>query len=81
MWTLTGATTEYTVAAAGRFLALVAWGPHGVTDGPAALSFAGRVPYLTPGDVAAVDYAPVHRRSRERHLAPRSFKWHASCED
>ena len=34
MWTLTGATTEYTVEQSGRFLELVAWGPHGVGDGP-----------------------------------------------
>jgi len=56
-WTLTGATTEYTVQRSGRFLSLVAWGPHGVSDGPAPLAFHGRVQYMTPGDVAAVEYA------------------------
>jgi alpha-galactosidase len=57
MWTLTGATTEYTVRQAGRFLELVAWGPHGVSDGPSPYAFHGRVQYLTAGDVAAIEYA------------------------
>jgi alpha-galactosidase len=57
MWTLTGATTEYTVRQHGRFLELVAWGPHGVSDGPSPYDFHGRVQYLTLGDVAAIEYA------------------------
>ena len=58
-WTLTGATTEYTVAIdeSGRWLSLVAWGPHGVNEGPSPLAFHGRVQYMTRGDVAAVEYA------------------------
>jgi alpha-galactosidase len=58
MWTLRGATTEYIVRRSGRLLELVAWGPHGVGDGPSPLDFHGRVQYMTPGDVAAVEYAP-----------------------
>ena len=57
MWTLTGATTEYTVRRAGHFLSLVAWGPHGVSDGPSPLAFHGKVQYMTAGDVAAIEYA------------------------
>ena len=55
MWTITGASTEYTV---GDQLELVAWGPHGVSDGPSPYAFHGKVQYLLPGDVAAVEYAP-----------------------
>src|SRR5262249_33981476 len=54
-WTLTGATTEYTV---GDRIDLVAWGPHGVSEGPSPYAFHGRVQYLLDGDVAAVEYAP-----------------------
>jgi alpha-galactosidase len=57
MWTLTGATTEYTVSAGPAWLRLHAWGPHGVSDGPSPLDFHGRVQYMTPGDVTAVEYA------------------------
>jgi alpha-galactosidase len=57
-WTLTGATTEYTVAARGDRLDLVAWGPIGVSDGPSPYDFHGRVQYLLPGDVAAAEYLP-----------------------
>ena len=59
-WTLRGATTEYTLALPehGRWLELVAWGPHGVSLGESPLAFHGRVQYLTGGDVAAVEYAP-----------------------
>lgn len=60
VWTLVGATTEYSVALPehGQWLELVAWGPHGVSDGESPLAFHGGVPYLTEGDVAAVEYAP-----------------------
>jgi alpha-galactosidase len=60
VWTLTAATTEYTVAldAHRRWLELVAWGPHGISDGPSPLAFHGKVQYMTPGDAAAVEYAP-----------------------
>src|ERR1700755_2568955 len=60
MWTLTAATTEYTVALdpQSRWLELVAWGPHGISVGPSPLGFHGKVQYMTPGDVAAVEYAP-----------------------
>jgi alpha-galactosidase len=57
-WTLTGATTEYTVAARGDRLDLVAWGPIGVSDGPSPYDFHGRVQYMLPGDVAATEYLP-----------------------
>ncbi|MCM4077555.1 alpha-galactosidase [Paractinoplanes hotanensis] len=55
---MTGATTEYTVAAVGDRLDLVAWGPVGVSDGPSPYAFHGKVQYMLPGDVAAVEYAP-----------------------
>ena len=57
MWTLSGASTEYTVRQSGRFLELVAWGPHGVSEGPSPYEFHGKVQYQTPGDVAAIEYA------------------------
>jgi alpha-galactosidase len=57
-WTLTGATTEYTVAAQDDRLDLVAWGPLGVSDGPSPYAFHGRVQYMLPGDVAAAEYLP-----------------------
>ncbi|GLY98868.1 alpha-galactosidase [Actinoplanes sp. NBRC 103695] len=57
-WTITGATTEYTVARAGDRLDLVAWGPHGVSDGPSPLAFHGKVQYMADADVAPVEYAP-----------------------
>jgi len=62
MWTLTGASTEYTVAAREDRVDLVAWGPHGVSDGPSPYAFAGQVQYMLPGDVAAVEYATDGRR-------------------
>ncbi|WP_436536739.1 alpha-galactosidase [Actinoplanes sp. HUAS TT8] len=55
MWTITGDSTEYTV---NDRIELVAWGPHGVTDGPSAYAFHGKVQYMLPGDVAALEYAP-----------------------
>ena len=58
MWTITGASTEYTVAATGDRIDLVAWGPHGVSDGPSPYAFHGKVNYMLAGDVAAVEYAP-----------------------
>jgi len=58
-WTLVGASTEYTVAVddSGSWLGLVAWGPHGVNEGPSPLAFHGPPQYMTRGDVAAVEYA------------------------
>ncbi|WFF02671.1 alpha-galactosidase [Micromonospora sp. WMMD964] len=58
-WTLRGAHTEYTVAvpAHGRWVELVAWGPHGVSDGPSPVAYDGPVPFLTPGDAAPIEYA------------------------
>ncbi|TQS44737.1 alpha-galactosidase [Cryptosporangium phraense] len=56
-WTLAGATTEYTVTAAPEWLELHSWGPAGVSRGPSPLAFSGKVQYLTPGDVAPVEYA------------------------
>lgn len=61
-WTLAGATTEYTVTAADEWLELHSWGPIGVHDGPSPLAFHGKVQYLTPGDVAAVEYATDGQR-------------------
>lgn len=55
MWTITGATTEYTID---DRLQLVAWGPHGVSDGPSPYAFHGKVQYMLAGDVAALEYAP-----------------------
>jgi alpha-galactosidase len=82
MWTLTGAGTEYTVAAAGPWLELVAWGPHGVSDGPSPFGFHGRVQYMTRGDVAAVEYATDGLRPFlgadlvvEAEDGTRSFSW------
>jgi alpha-galactosidase len=57
MWTLTGATTEYTVTAGPAWLSLYAWGPHDVSAGPSPLDFHGRVQFMTAGDVTAVEYA------------------------
>ncbi|MGW5577445.1 alpha-galactosidase [Micromonospora chokoriensis] len=58
-WTLRGAHSEYTVTvpAHGRWLELVAWGPHGVSDGPSPVAYDGPVPFLTAGDAAPVEYA------------------------
>ncbi|MFI5952509.1 alpha-galactosidase [Cryptosporangium sp. NPDC051539] len=56
-WTLTGATTEYTVTASREWLELHSWGPHGISRGPSPLAWHGRLQYLTPGDVAPVEYA------------------------
>src|SRR5882724_12160761 len=82
MWTLTGAGTEYTVAATGSWLELVAWGPHGVSDGPSPFGFHGRVQYMTRGDVAAVEYATDGLRPFlgadlvvEAEDGTRSFSW------
>ncbi|GAA2614934.1 alpha-galactosidase [Dactylosporangium fulvum] len=63
-WTLRGAQTEYTVAvpAHGRWLELVAWGPHGVSDGPSPVGYDGPVPFLTKGDAAPVEYATETER-------------------
>ncbi|RKR92342.1 alpha-galactosidase [Micromonospora pisi] len=57
-WTLRGARTEYTVAVPehGRWLELVAWGPHGVSDGPSPVSYDGPTPFLTSGDSAPIEY-------------------------
>ncbi|MEU8207979.1 alpha-galactosidase [Micromonospora sp. NPDC049044] len=58
-WTLRGTNTEYTVTmpAHGRWLELVAWGPHGVSDGPSPVAYDGPVPFLTAGDAAPIEYA------------------------
>ncbi|MGX7671815.1 alpha-galactosidase [Plantactinospora sp. DSM 117369] len=58
-WTLRGARTEYTVAVPGhgRWLELVAWGPHGVSEGPSPVEYGGPVPFLTAGDAAPIEYA------------------------
>jgi alpha-galactosidase len=58
-WTLRGAHTEYTVAVPehGRWLELVAWGPHGVGEGPSPVEYSGPVPFLTAGDAAPIEYA------------------------
>jgi alpha-galactosidase len=62
MWTLRGVSTEYTVAARGDRIDLVAWGPHGVSVGPSPFDFSGKVQYMLPGDVAAVEYAADGQR-------------------
>ena len=41
----------------GRWLELVAWGPHGVSDGPSPVAYDGPVPFLTAGDAAPIEYA------------------------
>ncbi|MFI6232401.1 alpha-galactosidase [Micromonospora sp. NPDC050784] len=58
-WTLRGTHTEYTVTVPGhgRWLELVAWGPHGVSDGPSPVAYDGPVPFLTAGDAAPIEYA------------------------
>jgi alpha-galactosidase len=58
-WTLRGAGTEYTVEVPehGRWLELVSWGPHGVSDGPSPVEYHGPTPFLTAGDFAPVEYA------------------------
>ncbi|MGC4865274.1 alpha-galactosidase [Micromonospora sp. DT53] len=58
-WTLRGTHTDYTVRvpAHGRWLELVAWGPHGVSDGPSPVAYDGPVPFLTAGDAAPIEYA------------------------
>ncbi|MEU8001212.1 alpha-galactosidase [Catellatospora sp. NPDC049111] len=58
-WTLRGEHTEYTVAVPdhGRWLELVAWGPHGVSAGPSPVAYTGPTPFLTAGDYAPVEYA------------------------
>jgi alpha-galactosidase len=58
-WTLRGAHIEYTVAVPehGSWLELVAWGPHGVSEGPSPVEYTGPVPFLTAGDAAPIEYA------------------------
>ncbi|MBM2613977.1 alpha-galactosidase [Actinoplanes sp. LDG1-06] len=75
MWTITGATTEYTV---GDDLGLIAWGPIGVSDGPSPYAFHGRVQYMLEGDVAAVEYAPTGLRpflGADLAVAGESLTW------
>lgn len=59
-WTVRTATTSYTVALepGGRWLELVAWGPQGIEDGPSPLRNNGREHFVTPADVAPIEYAP-----------------------
>jgi alpha-galactosidase len=83
-WTLTGAATEYTVALPvhGRWLELVAWGPHGISAGESPYAFHGRVQYLTAGDVAAVEYAPDGQRplaGADLTTEPHGVTW--TCRD
>lgn len=59
-WTVRMATTSYTVALEpeSRWLELLAWGPHGVEEGPSPLVNTGRPHFVTDADVAPVEYAP-----------------------
>ena len=59
-WTVPLATTSYTVALGPgeRWLELVAWGPHGVEDGPSPVANTGREHFITAADAAPVEYAP-----------------------
>ncbi|USX55238.1 alpha-galactosidase [Lentzea sp. HUAS12] len=63
-WTLRMATTSYTVAVepGGRWAELVAWGPHGVEQGPSAYANLGDIHFITEADAAPVEYAPRGRR-------------------
>jgi alpha-galactosidase len=60
VWTIRLKSTSYTVALepGRRWLELVAWGPHGVEDGPSALANLGEVHFITDADAAPVEYAP-----------------------
>ncbi|MGW5716035.1 alpha-galactosidase [Amycolatopsis sp. NPDC003865] len=53
-------STSYTVALdpTERWLELVAWGPHGIEDGPSVFTNAGSVHFVTEADAAPVEYAP-----------------------
>ena len=57
-WTYRMATTTYTVALGENWPELVAWGPHGVEDGPSPLANHGRVHFITEADAAPIEYAP-----------------------
>lgn len=63
-WTLTMATTTYTVALPEheRWLEQCAWGPAGVENGPSPLVNVGRTPYVTAADLAPVEYVPFGQR-------------------
>lgn len=63
-WTLRMATTSYTVAVepGGRWAELVAWGPHGVEQGPSAYRNLGDVHFITEADAAPIEYAPRGER-------------------
>ena len=52
------ATTSYTIVHGEHWPELVAWGPHGVEDGPSPLANHGRVHFITEADAAPVEYAP-----------------------
>lgn len=60
VWTVRLESTSYTIALepGGRWLDLVAWGPHGIEDGPSPLANSGGVPGLTDADAAPVEYSP-----------------------
>ncbi|WP_020390414.1 alpha-galactosidase [Kribbella catacumbae] len=58
-WTLRGATTSYVVGVPDhqQWAQLLAWGPHGVEDGPSNLSPTGRLDFLTEADTEPLEYA------------------------
>lgn len=58
-WTLRGATTSYVVEIPehGLWAALVAWGPHGVADGPSIIAPVGTEHFLPRADVEPLEYA------------------------
>ncbi len=49
MWTIAGCQHRVHRRRVGDRVDLVAWGPHGVSDGPSPFAFHGQVQYLLPG--------------------------------
>ncbi|WP_433160970.1 alpha-galactosidase [Kribbella sp. CA-247076] len=58
-WTLRGDSTSYVVGVPehGRWVELVAWGPHAVADGPSTVAPVGTEHFLPRADVEPLEYA------------------------
>ncbi|AVH60624.1 MULTISPECIES: alpha-galactosidase [Streptomyces] len=63
-WLLRTDTTTYavTLGGDGRWAELVAWGPHGVEEGPSPMDWSRRTHFLTPADAAPAEYIPYGLR-------------------
>ncbi|WP_218134875.1 alpha-galactosidase [Amycolatopsis xylanica] len=55
-------TTSYTTADRDGWTELVAWGPHGVEDGPSPFTNQGEIHFMTAADAAPIEYATSWQR-------------------